>query len=185
MNKKILITGPPRCGKSTLISNLIKYYTTEKNYIIYGFLTPEVREGGNRVGFDIVDIYSGKTSQLARVEDFKTKYRIGKYNVFVEEFDNYIETTLSFEEKSVDLIVIDEIGKMELFSEKFKTFIKKTFASNMAIIATIGLKLKHPIKNYILNLPTVQLLNLNRQNFRLLFHKVISLICLSMIAFIK
>jgi len=176
MNKKILITGPPRCGKSSLISKLIEYYTTEKNYIIFGFLTPEVREGGNRIGFNIVDIYSGKISQLARVGDFKTKYKIGKYNVFVEEFDNYVETALSFEEKSIDLTIIDEIGKMELFSEKFKIFIKRIFTSNKSILATIGLKLKHPIKNYILNLPTVQLLNLNRQNFQFMFHKVISLI---------
>ena len=176
MNKKIVITGPPRCGKSSLISKLIEYYTTEKNYNIHGFLTPEVREGGNRIGFNIVDIYSGKISHLARVEDFRAKYMIGKYNVFVEEFDKYVETNLSFKDKSIDLIVIDEIGKMELFSEKFKIFLKRIFASNMAILATIGLKLRHSIKNYILNLPSVRLLNLNRQNFQLLFQKVISLI---------
>ncbi|MFW9988471.1 MAG: nucleoside-triphosphatase, partial [Candidatus Odinarchaeota archaeon] len=51
MTKKILITGPPRCGKSTLISKLINYYTNEKNFMIFGFLTPEVRERGNRIGF--------------------------------------------------------------------------------------------------------------------------------------
>jgi nucleoside-triphosphatase len=64
MDEKILITGPPRCGKSTLISRLIKYYSVEKNYKVYGFLTPEVREKGNRIGFDIMDIASGKTSPL-------------------------------------------------------------------------------------------------------------------------
>ncbi|GAH85681.1 unnamed protein product, partial [marine sediment metagenome] len=55
---KILITGPPRCGKSTLISKLIEYYNNKKDYTIYGFLTPEIRERGNRIGFNIVDIYS-------------------------------------------------------------------------------------------------------------------------------
>lgn len=176
MKKKVLITGPPRCGKSTLISELIDYYINKKNYIIYGFLTPEVRESGNRIGFDILDIYSGKKSQLSRVGNFKTKYKLGKYNVFIEEFDKYLDNTLNLEGKTIDLIIIDEIGKMELFSKKFQDFIKQIFSSNVSILASIGLKLQHPLKDYLLNLPSVVVLNLNRQNSRLIFKKVISLI---------
>lgn len=176
MDKKILITGPPRCGKSTLISKLIKYYTVEKNYNIYGFLTPEVRESGNRIGFDIVDIFSGNISQLARVGDFKTKYKVGKYNVFVEKFNKYLENILDLDGKPLNLIVIDEIGKMELFSMKFQDLIKKIFSSNTPVLATIGLKLSHPLKNYLLNLPSVKVLILNRQNSQIIFEKVITLI---------
>ncbi len=176
MTEKILITGPPRCGKSTLISKLIEYYNNKKDYTIYGFLTPEIRERGNRIGFNIVDIYSGKISQLARVGDFKTKYKLGKYNVFIQEFDKYIEDNLSLEEKTIDLIVIDEIGKMELFSDKFQNFIKNIFSLKISILATIGLKLSHPIKTYLLNLPSVLLLNLNKRNSQLVFEKVTSLI---------
>ena len=175
MNRKILITGLPRCGKSTLISKLIDHYS-KKNYTIYGFQTPEVRENGNRIGFDIIDIYSGNVSQLARVGNLKTKYRVGKYKVLVEEFDKYLEDTLSLEGKTVDLIIIDEIGKMELFSKKFQDFIKRIFSWGITILATIGLKIKHPIKDYLLNLPDVQLLNLNRQNFQTILQKVIFLI---------
>ncbi|MCK4779047.1 MAG: hypothetical protein KAT57_02620 [Candidatus Lokiarchaeota archaeon] len=176
MTEKILITGPPRCGKSTLISKLIEYYNNKKDYTIYGFLTPEIRERGNRIGFNIVDIYSGKISQLARVGDFKTKYKLGKYNVFIQEFDKYIEDNLSLEEKTIDLIVIDEIGKMELFSDKFQNFIKNIFSLKISILATIGLKLSHPLKTYLLNLPSVLLLNLNKRNSQLVFEKVTSLI---------
>ena len=176
MTEKILITGPPRCGKSTLISKLIEYYNNKKDYTIYGFLTPEIRERGNRIGFNIVDIYSGKISQLARVGDFKTKYKLGKYNVFIQEFDKYIEDYLSLEEKTIDLIVIDEIGKMELFSDKFQNFIKNMFSLKISILATIGLKLSHPLKTYLLNLPSVLLLNLNKRNSQLVFEKVTSLI---------
>ena len=176
MVAKILITGPPRCGKSTLISKLIDYYINEKNFTIYGFLTPEVREKGNRIGFDIIDIFTRNRSYLARVGDFKTKYKLGKYNIFIKEFNEYLEKILNLEEKNVNLVIIDEIGKMELFSQKFQNFIKILFASKMAIIATIGLKLNHPLKNYLLNLPSIQLFNLNRRNSQLIFEKVISLI---------
>lgn len=176
MDIKILITGPPKCGKSSLISKLIKYYNNKKNYNIYGFLTPEIRVGSKRIGFDIVDIHTRKIVQLARVGDFKTKYNIGKYNVFVEEFDNYIKNVLNIEGKSIDLMIIDEIGKMELLSKEFQNFITRIFASKMTIIATLGLKLKHQVKQHILNLPNVLLLKLNHDNFQLLFQRIISLI---------
>lgn len=176
MDKKILITGPPRCGKSTLISKLIKYYTVEKNYNICGFLTPEVRESGNRIGFDIVDIFSGNISQLARVGDFKTKYRVGKYNVFVGQFNKYLENSLDLDERPLDLIVIDEIGKMELFSMKFQNFIRKIFSSNLPVLATIGLKLRHPLKKDLIKRPSVEFLTLNQQNSQKIFEKVTSII---------
>lgn len=175
MIQKILITGPPRCGKSTLISKLIEYYTKEK-FTIFGFLTPEIRTRGKRIGFDIVDIYSGEKSPLARVGNFITKFKLGKYTVFIDQFEKFLERTLLLEEKHIDLIIIDEIGKMELFSEKFQDFVKMIFNSNISIIATIGLNLRHPIKNYLLNIPSVLLMNLNRQNSQLIFKEVISLI---------
>jgi nucleoside-triphosphatase len=176
MKNKILITGAPRSGKSTLVSQVIDYCTKKKDLIIYGFLTPEIRKNGGRIGFKIIDIFSKNSYSLARVGDFKTKYKVGKYNVFVEEFEKYLNNFLDLEEKSFDLVVIDEIGKMELLSNKFQAFIKKIFLSDYSILATIGLKLHHPLKNYLLNLPSVQLLNLNKQNFQPTFQKVISII---------
>ena len=175
MNTKILITGPPRCGKSTLISRLIDYFSKEK-LIIFGFLTLEVREHGNRIGFDIIDIYSGNNYRLARVGEFKTGYKLGKYHVFIQEFDKCLEENLNLEGRNPNLLVVDEIGKMELFSTKFQKFIKNIFSLEIQILATIGLKLKHPIKDYLQNLPSVQMLNLNRQNFQLIFKNVISLL---------
>lgn len=175
MSSKILITGPPRCGKSTLISKVIKYFS-ECNLNIYGFLTPEVREHGNRIGFDIIDIHSGKKSQLARVGNFNTKFKVGKYNIFIDEFSKFLEDTLKLEDKTVDLIVIDEIGKMELLSDSFQDFIRMIYTTDIPSIATIGLKLKHPLKNFLLNLPSVLLFELNRQNFQFIFKEVISVI---------
>ncbi|MFX1391756.1 MAG: nucleoside-triphosphatase [Promethearchaeota archaeon] len=176
MKNKILITGAPRCGKSTFISQVIDYCIEKKGFNICGFLTPEIRKNGNRIGFNIVDVFSKNIFSLARVGNFKSRYKVGKYYVFIEEFEKYLNNYLDLQEKSFDLIVIDEIGKMELLSSIFQAFIKKIFLSNNSILATIGLKLHHPLKNYLLNLPSVQLLNLNRQNFRPTFQKVISII---------
>jgi len=173
MSSKIIITGPPRCGKSTLISRLIDYYRKE-NLNIYGFSTPEVRKGGIRIGFDIIDINSGKKIPLARAGIYNTKFKLGKYSVFIKEFNKYLNESLNIEENHLDILIIDEIGKMELFSEKFQEFIKRSFNSETQIIATIGEKIKHPIKNYILNLPKVMLFNLTRKNQQEVFQEIIS-----------
>jgi len=174
MRSKILITGPPRCGKSTLISKLIDYYK-KKNFIVRGFLTPEVREEGNRIGFDIKEVYSEGRAKLARVGNYKTRYKVGKYNVFIDEFEVLISNLKWGIEDEYCLVVIDEIGKMELFSKKFQNMLRNLFTSDKSILATIGLKLTNPIKDFILNLPDVRLFRLSRQNFDEIYEEIISI----------
>ena len=173
MKSKILITGPPKCGKSTLISELLKYFFN-KNYTIHGFLTPELRKEGKRVGFDIEDIHSRKRGKLARIVNYNSDYKLGKYCVFLEELEEMISNLEIIDIKNIDLLVIDEIGKMELYSRKFHDYLKRIFISEVTILATIGLKLKHPIKNFLLNLSNIKVFNLNQQNFQNTYHEVIS-----------
>jgi len=178
MNKvikmKVIITGPPRCGKSSLISRLIDHYK-EKNYILHGFLTPEVRIRGTRIGFDIEDIYSGEKAKLARIGNYQTQYKVGKYKVFIKDFELMLSNLKINLEEEKALVFIDEIGKMELYSKKFQTILKNLFTSKLSIISTIGLKLTHHIKDYIINLPDVRLFHLSRQNFEKIYEEIISI----------
>ena len=175
MNTKILITGPPRCGKSTLIVRLIEYIS-KRHMSVYGFLTPEVKVGENRIGFDILDIKTKEREELARKGNFNTKFHVGKYCVFIEKFEKFISNFDNITFQQDNLIIIDEIGKMELFSKKFQEFILKIFDSNIFIIATIGLTVKHSIKDHLLNLPGVRIFNLNSQNFHRTYQKITSMI---------
>jgi len=175
MNVKILITGPPKSGKSTLIAKLIDYYRT-KNIKIYGFITPDVKKNNQRIGFDIKDIYTGLTKKLARIGTYNSQYKLGKYSIFIEEFDETVSILETIDYQSEDLLIIDEIGKMELFSKKFQNFIMKKFDLDINIIATIGQKIRHPIKDYISRITNVLTYSLNQENAQELFQKIISLL---------
>lgn len=175
MVSRILITGPPRCGKSTLISKLIKFYS-KKNFKIKGFLTPEVREKNRRIGFDIEEISSHIRIPLARIGDYKTKYKLGKYSVFIDEFEKVISNLENFNYGQVDLIIIDEIGKMELFLKRFQNFIINIFQGESNIIATIGKNIKHPFKKALFNVPNLYKFDLSLQNQQEVYQQIINLI---------
>ncbi|WP_054856172.1 50S ribosome-binding GTPase [Vulcanisaeta sp. JCM 16161] len=77
---RVLITGPPGVGKTTLIKRVVDH-ARSVGVSVYGFITTEVREGGSRVGFKIVDVSSGREAWLAHVSLFKGGPMVGKYNV--------------------------------------------------------------------------------------------------------
>ncbi|XP_076379045.1 nucleoside-triphosphatase THEP1 isoform X3 [Megalopta genalis] len=112
----------------------------------------ERNQNGTRTGFDIVLVNnSQKKSTLAKAEDVinqskRTKHKVGKYYVFINDFES---TALPVFESNADILIIDEIGKMELFSEKFHDKVLKLFARTINkpfIIATIPETHKVPQK---------------------------------------
>ena len=131
--KNILLTGPPRCGKSTLIERLIP----QINRPLTGFFTREIREGGNRVGFLIITL-DGKEGVLAHVES-KSPVHVGKYGVNIGELDR-IAVPAMIPSKPDEIVIIDEIGKMECYSPLFRETLVKTLDSENTVIGSIALK---------------------------------------------
>jgi nucleoside-triphosphatase len=162
MVKHILLTGKPGTGKTTLIEKVITHlYQDYPHLNMSGFLTKEVRSGGRRVGFDIYTL-EGKKGVLARTifNDNNKRKRVGKYQVDLEALETIGITSL---EKKADIIILDEIGKMELFSEKFKETINILFQEKIMILATISYY-DTPDTKRIKALPSVMILEVTRQN---------------------
>jgi nucleoside-triphosphatase THEP1 len=130
--KNILLTGKPGCGKTSLIKEVL---TLLKDTKAEGFFTSEIREKGERKGFMITSL-SGNEAVMAHV-DFKGPYRVSKYNVSVENLEKIGVEALLTAIKNADLIVIDEIGKMELFSDKFKQATIEALDSPKRVLGTI------------------------------------------------
>ncbi len=155
---KILLTGLPRSGKTTAVTQIITNLHCEK---VAGFYTQEIREGGIRKGFSWQRL-DGATGTLAHI-DIKEPFRVGKYGVDVAGFEKSVVPILDAEESDTKLFVIDEIGKMECFSEKFVIAVRRLFKSNKSILATVALKgsgLISEVKNY----SNTKLFNLTRHN---------------------
>jgi len=135
MIRNILITGRPGCGKSTLIKRLIEGLGGE--WKIAGIVTPEIRKNHKRFGFRIIDLLSGEGEILASV-DIKSEIRVSKYFVNLDGIEKILDKFMeSFEE--ADLFVVDEIGKMELLSGRFRDIIIKILDSEKPVVATVAL----------------------------------------------
>jgi nucleoside-triphosphatase len=132
--ENILITGQPGVGKTTLMKKLAEDL---RDLRPVGFYTAEIREGGMRKGFELISL-SRKKGILSHV-GIQSPYRVGKYGVDIKGFENFLDS-ISFLDPTTNLIMIDEIGKMECFSDKFRTLIRKILDSDKLLIATISLK---------------------------------------------
>lgn len=157
-NKSIfLITGRPGIGKTTLIKKLASFLNPK---YICGFYTEEIREKNERVGFKIITFNNGEEI-LAHI-NFQSPYKVSKYYVNVQNFEKLIipELMLANERK---IILIDEIGKMELFSKKFKEKIIKIFQLERIIVATIPIS-KIEFIERLKSSPKVKIYEINFEN---------------------
>lgn len=132
--KNFLITGPPGVGKTTLIKHIADNL---KDLNPVGFYTQEIRELGVRKGFELVS-FDGVRGILSHT-DIDSNFRVGKYRVDFNAFENFLDR-IPFHEASRSLVVIDEIGKMELISRKFIKIVEELLDSDRPVIATIALR---------------------------------------------
>lgn len=157
--QRILLTGPPGCGKTTAIMKIVG--ALKSRLRMAGFYTEEIREAGRRQGFRWHRL-DGRTGVLAHIE-IKGPYRVGKYGVDIESFDREAVSVLDPQAADVDLFVVDEIGKMECFSDAFVKAIRRLLHAERSMLATAARKgpgLIQEAKSY----PGVQLLRLSTAN---------------------
>lgn len=167
---KILLTGLPRSGKTTAVMQIITNLNCKE---IAGFYTQEIRRGGIRKGFSWRRL-DGTSGTLAHI-DIRGPFKVGKYGVDVAGFETSVVPVLDTEKTDTQLFIIDEIGKMECFSNKFVTAIRRLFKSDKSVLATVALKgigLISEVKND----PNIKLFNLTRRNSEKTINEILQIL---------
>ncbi len=135
LDMRILLTGSPGIGKTTAIQRIVRGLRGIK---CAGFYTDEKRERGQRRGF-MIRTLDGEEGTLALVGGGKGP-RVGRYVVRIEEFESVALPRIDPEKSPAELYVIDEIGKMELMSKKFRESIISLLAQQSNLLATVAVR---------------------------------------------
>ncbi len=130
------MTGAPGVGKTTLIQRIQAHYKN-KGLRVSGIITREVREGDQRIGFKISDLSSGAEGWLARMGG-SVGPRIGKYAVVSEDLEKIgVSALRKATEWPGGLVLVDEIGPMEMTSRSFRDALAKLLSQRGIVIATV------------------------------------------------
>lgn len=132
---KIAVTGRPGIGKTTLCMRV--YESLKDKMKISGFVTKEVRQGGKRVGFKLLNLSDNSEEWLAKA-GVDGDVRVGKYAVFIDLLEDFLDRL----DLECDLLVVDEVGPMELKSRKFVDFMKSAIEFDR-ILVTVHFRSKH------------------------------------------
>jgi nucleoside-triphosphatase len=129
----LLLTGPPGVGKTTALRRAAEQLSGLK---IRGFTTEEIRESGQRAGFRI-ETFDGDNAVLAHVS-IRSPHRVGKYGVDLAALDRVAAD--QFSKSRGDVVLLDEIGKMETLSRNFVDTVESILDSPVVLVATVGLR---------------------------------------------
>lgn len=160
-----LLTGRPGSGKTTLLREVISRTGLKAG----GFYTEEIRVQGIRQGFKMITL-DGNSAILAHV-DLHSSYRVGKYGVNLKELERIAIPAIRQAIRWCDLIVIDEVGKMELILPAFRKVVEEAIESGKPVLGTIMLK-PHPWADELKRHPAVRVIPVNRGNRAQVAHEV-------------
>jgi len=154
---RILLTGPPRAGKTTLVSRLAGDLSA-RGVAVGGFLTQEIREDGERVGFSIQEI-GGPHALLAHVA-LPEGPAVGRYRVDVAAFEGLALPAMQRAAQRGGVVIIDELGQMELFSLAFIGSFGQLLDQPIPLVATVHAR-QHPVTDAIKQRPDTELLEVH------------------------
>jgi nucleoside-triphosphatase len=157
MDTAILLTGHPGVGKTTAIKRIL----AQLPHPAGGFYTEEIREGGARNGFKIVTL-DGQAGVLAHV-NIHSRNRVGRYGVDLAVVDSLAVDSIRRAMAANQIVIIDEIGPMEVFSSAFCQTVMEALHGSATVLGTI-VKRRHPFADQIKALPTVRVVELTIEN---------------------
>ncbi len=156
------MTGPPGIGKTSVLRRAVPELKT-RDYDVGGMICREVREGGLRVGFEIMDLSTGQRGWLAHVNQ-STGPKIGKYRVNLTDLDVIGAGSILDALQNADILAVDEIGPMELLSPAFSNALLKAVESSKPLLGTIHYRLSNSLVDRIKMREDTEILKVTYEN---------------------
>lgn len=170
LKRLVFVTGRPGVGKTSVLLRAVDELKN-RGYRVGGTISREVREGGFRVGFEIMDFSTGQRGWLAHVNQ-PTGPKVSKYRVNLTDLNAIGVNSILSAVKNADIIIIDEIGPMELFSQGFREAIVQAIESKKPMLGTIHFRVRDSLINAIKTREDAEILEVTYENRRQL-HKLI------------
>ena len=135
----------------------------KRGVAVGGMISREVREGGRRVGFEIIDLATGRRGWLAHVNQ-PTGPRLGRYRVNLADLEGVGVKAIEDAVREADVVVIDEVGPMELFSGRFVEAVRAALASPKPVLGTIHYRARGPLLDEIRASREARIITVSLQN---------------------
>ena len=147
MAKTLLLTGRPGVGKTTIIYQVTALLGARAG----GFYTQEIRGPGGRKGFRLVTLAAGGPEAVIAHVDIRSRNRVGRYGVDVAALDSVGVAAIRKAIQAKEIVVVDEIGKMEMFSGEIGTWLRRptsypSFTSPVAMARVASAPPPNPYK---------------------------------------
>lgn len=171
LKRIMFLTGQPGIGKTSVLVRVLDVLKT-RGYKVGGMVSREIREGRVRVGFEIVDLQTGRKGWLSHVNQ-PTGPQVSKYRVNLNHLQVIGASSILNAVANADVVAIDEIGPMELFSPDFKEAVAQAIRSGKPVLGTIHYKARDPLITNIKARDDVEILEITYENRRDLHNFII------------
>jgi nucleoside-triphosphatase len=154
---RLLVEGRPGSGKTTAAVRLVELLRRQ-DVAVSGFVTRELRERGKRVGFAL-ETLDGRRGRLAHV-GVRGDQRVGRYGVVHDDLERLAIPALR---APADVVVVDELGRMELGCAAFRDAVTALLDRPVALVATVHTR-PDPFTDELKRRPSVTVLRLTASN---------------------
>lgn len=169
MKRVFLLTGAPGAGKTTAIRKIVSCLSCS----VGGFYTEEIREGGTRIGFKLITL-DGRQGVLAHV-NIRGTPRISKYGVDLTTLDDIGTDSIKHAIEENDVVMIDEIGPMEILSTRFREAVVEILNSDVLALGTI-VKRRTDFTDAVKEHSKVQVIEVTRANHDQVITQILALL---------
>lgn len=162
MSRRIFLTGRPGVGKTSVLLRVIKRLKNQ-GLRVGGMISQEARRGATRVGFRLIDITSGRSGWLAHIHE-ESGPSVGKYRVNLHDLQHIGVTAIQSAIETADVVIVDEVGPMELYSAAFKEAVIRALQSSKILIGVLHQRARDPLISAIRATPQIHIVEVTLAN---------------------